>query len=460
MNRRILSLLVLVFLGVGFVGCNDEEPEKSLNVLTNEWIYDRMDEVYFWTDEMPSDLSTNQDPTSYFNSLLYSGDRFSAIVPNYEDLINSLNGVELEAGYEFALVQTGDNGVAAIVTYIKKGSPAADTDLQRGDLITEINGKAMTTSNYQSVIAETSSDHTISFARYNEGDDTFVSQPDISLSAVQFGENPIFLDSVYNVDSRKIGYLVYNFFSNGSTGDNFNDKLSHVFSDFKSEGITDLVVDLRYNSGGSIVSATTLASHMAPAVTGNDVFYRNQWNDLYEEYWKNQPDGDTQLTGYFIETENSVGNSISSNVYILTGSRTASASELIINGLDPYMNVTIIGRTTIGKNVGSIPIQDTDNPDNEYGILPIVIRLANSDGYSDYSNGFTPLGENAINEFDTPLKPLGDVEDPLLARAIELISGSSMGGRKHRMAKFDFEQVGSSLDRHLRFNKAILDFKK
>lgn len=454
MNTHRFTLLISLLLVV-LTACQDDEGPNQ-NEIVNQWVYDTMDEAYYWTDQMPDDVNKNQDPFTFFKALKYSGDRFSAIVENYDELINSLNGIELEAGYEFGLVANGPTEVVAVVTYIKPNSPAAEEGLLRGDVITQINGQSMNRNNYIEVINQTGQDHTVTYSRYNESSQAFVEQSPLSLTAVQYSENPVYLDSVYTIDAKKIGYFVYNFFSDGEQ--NFDNEVDQVFQNFKSEGITDLVLDLRYNSGGSIVSATNLASQLAPNVTSSDVFYRNQWNDLYQNYWESQSGGEKQLTGYFSEESGNVGTEIGSNVYILTGSRTASASELVINGLDPYMNVTIIGDTTVGKNVGSLPFKDNENPDNTYGILPIVIRLANSQGYSDYSNGFRPLGDNLVNDFALPMAPLGSVDDPLLARALELITGTPVGGRKAgRMAKRSLHEVGSSLDRHLRSNKTVLD---
>ncbi|MTI22343.1 PDZ domain-containing protein [Fulvivirga sp. RKSG066] len=460
-SRFYTFLVLLISFSMGMVACNEDDtptPDTDLTLEEeiNSWIFDVMDEVYFWTAEIPDNVNKKQDPSDYFRELLFNGDRFSGIVPDYQDLINSLNGITLEAGYEFYLIQeTGTDNIVGLIKYVKTGSPADEAGLQRGDLITAVNGQSATTSNYQTVFGQVSSDHTLSYARYNKSSDTYVAQNDVDLDAVQFAENPILLDTVLNVSSKKIGYLVYNFFSAG-TNNTYDNELNATFTDFKSDGINDLVIDLRYNSGGSINSATVLASNVAPDVTTTDIFYKNQWNELYTDFWQNEPNGEERLFGYFKNLTSSVGSSIGGNVYILTGSNTASASELVINGLIPYMNVTIIGETTVGKNVGSIPFEDTDNEDNNYGILPIVIKLANSEDFSDYGQGFTPLAENKIRELDFRLIQLGDVNEPLLARAIELIAGTSTGGRKAARVKNEVTSLGSSIDKHLRSNRAVL----
>lgn len=456
------KLLVLLFIFSIFISCSDDDPgpgsdndEPTLNETINDWIYDVMSEVYYWIDDIPTNISTDQDPSAYFYQLLSEKDRFSVIYPDYQELINSLSGIELEAGYEFALVLDRDYVLHMLVTYVKPNSSASTSGLQRGDQIDQINGTSITLDNYETVLEGIYSDHTISYSRYDDVAETYLKVGTADLNVTEYAENPILLDSVYHIEGQKLGYLVYNFFSDGGAGSGFDDQVDQVFADFKAEGVNDLILDLRYNSGGSILSATNLASLIAPGVSSSDVFYRNQWNELYTNYWQNEPDGNEQLIGYFSDETDNIGALLGSNVYILTGSRTASASELVINGLDSYMNVTIIGDTTVGKNVGSIPFEDNNNPQNDYGILPIVIKLANADGFSDYGNGFFPTGDNLINEYSYLLVPFGDTRDPLLARAVELITGNPMNGRKQAANEIK-KVLGSSLDDKPRSGKAIM----
>src|SRR5690606_33526134 len=105
---------------------------------------------------------------------------------------------------------------------------------------------------------------------------------------------------------------------------------------------------------------------------------------------------------------------------ILTGSRTASASELVINALKPFMEVFIIGETTVGKNMGSISIYEENDPKNTWGLQPIVVKVLNSAGQADYSNGFTPDILPTDTEFI--LYPLCDSRQPFLSAAMAEIS--------------------------------------
>lgn len=465
------AAIAFLCMAILFTACKDDDEAPAPvgtevvpdgpNVKINEWIYDVMDEVYYWTDQMPSDGDKNQDPSDYFEGLLdKSNDRFSRIVPNYQDLMNSLNGVSREAGYEFQLF--GANGsttdVWAIISYIKENSPAQEAGLKRGDVIHKINGETITRTNYRDMIGKLSETHSVGYLRFDEEADDLVDQPEITLETIELAENPNFMDSVYTINGQKIGYYVYNFFSPGGDQKEYDQQMDQVMLDFKNKGITDVILDLRYNSGGAISSATNLASLVGRDVDESTVFYENRWNSLYQQYWESQEDGDDILRGKFKNKADRIGDKLSSGrVYILVGSRSASASELMINGLKPYMDIYLIGDKTVGKNVGSIPIEDKKNADNDYGLLPIVFQIFNSQGSSDYSNGFMPNDE--VEDFQLPMKALGDVEEPLLARALEVITGS--GARMRPDAEEIRYQLDlpimSSLDTKLRTNRLIYD---
>lgn len=424
----------------------------------NDWIYSMMEELYYWNDQLPAQPNKNQGPKEFFDGLLSDEDRFSVIVPNYQDLMNSLNGVNMEAGYEFQLVRPDKSAedVEAVLLYVKNNSPAAQAGLKRGDVITGINGSAMNLSNYKSLVGKTYSDHSITYKRYNSEAGEFEIQPDLSLGVVQLAENPHFLDTVYTIEGKKIGYYVYNFFSPGS-GKEYDLEMDQIISDFRSKGITDIVLDLRYNSGGAVSSAKNLGSLLGRGVDKTKIFYENRWNAAYQEYWEGRAGGDDILRGKFLDKAEKIGDKLTGKLYVLVGSRTASASEMIINGLKPYMDVYLVGEKTVGKNVGSIPVEDSDNPDNEYGILPIVFQVYNSQGFSDYSKGFIPDAE--LRELDhLPFKQLGDVEEPLLARAIADITGVNARVKSNENARISsVEALGSSIDAKPRTNRLIFD---
>lgn len=447
---RIMLFGLLIF---GATSCKDEEEiepkvEEPINpnIAINKWINDVMKEVYLWLAEMKTPIANTSDPKDYFESLLNRPtDRFSVIYPDYQQLINSLNGVSLEAGYEFTLYResSSNNNVVAEVTYIKKNSPAASAAMRRGDYITRINGTQMTLENFRTVLALIDKPHTLATLRFNESSGGFVAQPEISLTPVELAENPNFLDSVYTVNGEKIGYVVYHFFAPGPGNNStaYDQEMDGIFADFKAKGIQHLVIDFRYNGGGFVSSAVNLASLIAPDVKSTDIFSKTKYNSFLMQF-----DNLKNVQTAFRAKAENLGKVLKGNkVYVLTSTRTASASELIINGLKPYMDVFIIGDKTTGKNVGSVPFEDDKNPTNKYGMLPIVSRSFNSLDQSEYTNGFLPNIE--AKESSERLKPLGDINELLLRKAIEQITGVPSGARYQQLERVD---VGSTLDSKVR----------
>jgi C-terminal processing protease CtpA/Prc len=214
-----------------------------------------------------------------------------------------------------------------------------------------------------------------------------------------------------------------------------------IFADFKAKGIQHLVIDFRYNGGGFVSSAVNLASLIAPDVKSTDIFSKTKYNSFLLQF-----DNLKNVQTAFRAKAENLGKVLKGNkVYVLTSTRTASASELIINGLKPYMDVFIIGDKTTGKNVGSVPFEDDKNPTNKYGMLPIVSRSFNSLDQSEYTNGFLPNIE--AKESSERLKPLGDINELLLRKAIEQITGVPSGARYQQLERVD---VGSTLDSKVR----------
>ncbi len=450
-------LLFTMIIG-GLFSCNQDEdtdPNKkddsNPNIAINTWINDVMKEVYLWLPEMKTPIANTSEPSAFFESLLNRPtDRFSVIYPDYQQLINSLNGVNLEAGYEFTLYKESStsNNIIAEVTYIKTNSPAATAGMKRGDYITRINGTQMTVDNFRTVIGLIDKPHTLITLRFNETSGGFDPQPEISLTPVELAENPNFLDSVYTVNGERIGYVVYHFFAPGPGNNStaYDQEMEQIFADFKNRGIKHLVVDFRYNGGGFVSSAVNLASLIAPEVKSTDIFSKTKYNSYLMQF-----DNLKNVQTPFRDKPQNLGRTLKNNrVYILTSTRTASASELVINGLKPYMDVFIIGDKTTGKNVGSVPFEDDKNKDNAYGLLPIVSRSFNSLDQSEYTNGFLPNLE--VKETQERLKPLGDIKELLLRKAIEQITGIPSGGRFEQLNRMD---VGSTLDSKIRFGVMI-----
>ncbi|WP_186756377.1 S41 family peptidase [Echinicola salinicaeni] len=458
-NFRILTVLILS-LSIFITSCKDSEkpsnpddntPENP-NVIINNWIQVNMDYWYYWHASMNNPINEESDPEEYFNELLVNQDRFSIIYPNFQELLSALEGTSKEAGYEYTLFRESEanNNVIAVVLYVKKGSPAEAAGIKRDDVIVGINDTQITLNNYQDLLGATEETHTLNMYRYDDGEETYLPIEDpVEVSTTIFSENPLFMDSVYTIGDKKIGYLVYNFFAPGDNTE-YNQELDEVFSDFKAKGINEFVLDLRYNGGGYVSSAVNLASLIAPNATENDIFSKTEYNsnvqpDYIELY------GEASLTNRFKSKSQNIGSLLGSNtIYVIATGSTASSSELIINGLKPFLNVVIVGETTYGKNVGSIPIEDEENEDNDYGMLPIVSKSFNSQNQSEYGEGFSP--NIPINEFAYRLLPFGDTNEVLLKGVIEQITGISSGDR---LKTLDRKVLDNSLKTKARFGKMI-----
>jgi carboxyl-terminal processing protease len=454
-----LSLLLLVV-----AACSKDDPAPDATTQTNNkidsWILDNMQFWYLWNDKLPSSPDKTQDPETFFKSLLVSEDRFSWIQDSYTDLLNSLQGISKEAGYEFVLYRESEtsNNVLAQILYVKPGSPAEGAGLKRGDVITAINNQQITTSNYKDLLAAIKDDHTIRYKPLLVDQQKLDIEKTASLTTVQYTENPNYLHKVIPVGDKKIGYYVYNFFASGtdSNAKAYDTEMESIFADFKAQGITDLVLDLRFNSGGSETSADNLASLIGTSVDNTKVFAKRTYNTGVENEIIKDPDlGTSYLTTKFLNKSSNVGNQLTGHrVYVLTSSHTASASELVINALKPFMDVFLIGDVTYGKNVGSISIYDKDDPTNKWGMQPIVVKVSNSLGQSDYSAGFTP---NVIDKDNSLyLYPLGDPKEALLRQAIDQITGAASSGRI-RSHDEEKEIIGHSLDNNKRSFNLIID---
>ena len=441
----IFTLFLFIF------SCDDnDEPSQQIdnenNKHVNDWILDKMEFWYLWSNELPAAADKNLNPDEFFQSLLTDDDRFSWIQEDYQELLNSLKGISKEAGFEFVLYQEdGSDNVQAQILYIKPSSPAENAGLKRGDAITQVNGQQLNTTNYRTVLKGiTDNTFSISYKPLLVEEGKFDVAKTISISTVVYSENPNYLSKVIEVGGKKIGYYVYNFFASGIDGETgkYDVEMDNIFAGFKAKGITDLVLDLRFNSGGSEVSANNLASLIAPSPE-DKIFFRREYNTQVESEILSDPSaGESFLFSKLKAKAQNVGDQLGARLYILTGSRTASASELIINGLNPYLDVFLIGDVTYGKNVGSISIYDEADPKNTWGMQPIVVKVYNSLNQSDYSNGFSPDVENEDNGLF--IYPLGDTREELLSEAIEKITGVPSPGRRASVEKHTI--LGHSLD--------------
>lgn len=370
-----------------------------------------------WNDRMSDiDYEQEEDPEEYFYKLIYEEkDKWSWITDDYASLEASYDGEPVEMGYSPSFYLMSDNeSVYIVVDYVYEGSPADEAGIERGDIILSIDNTELNTSNYYDLYSQDA--YSVQLAEINNNIISYTGES-INLVARVVETNPVLYHDVIDLEGHKVGYLVYAEFITGKD-DKFLTTLDEVFSEFQTEGISDLVVDLRYNPGGDIDAAVYLASAIAPTETasGEDVLISLQYNDNLQSYFEyNLNEYEDNLYYYF---RSDVVNINMKRVYFLTSSGTASSSELVMSGLMPYMDVTLIGEDTYGKCYGAWVMPD-DN--EEWAIIPIVMKYANADGYTDFITGI-PVDDEVEPDYLSST-PFGDLSDAALAKALSLATG-------------------------------------
>ena len=448
LSQRVKGLIIIVLALISF-SCREEqeEPDFFSNEEINNWIYEVMDDIYLWRQDISPNVDRSMIPEEFFESLLNrSEDRFSHISPSYAEFSRAMDGVTLEGGFEFTLVRDANPSFLNILIYYSKpGSPASRIGLKRGDMITKVFGERLNTVNYRRLLDMLSTDTEITYRSIDYDTETYNAEVTKLLSPVEYAENPNYLDTIYRLsNNHRVGYYIYNFFTREIDGLNYELEMDNIFRRFKNEEISHLIIDFRYNSGGEVRNSANLAS-LIGKVTNNDVFVQYEYNEEFKRRILEQ-DPDASFKNYFFDKEENINQLIEDNrVFFIVGRRTASASELVINSIKPFTDVVLIGETTVGKNVGSI-LKGDNRPGNDYALLPIVFRIENSLGESDYFRGFMP--DHLMNEMEQSFKPLGSIEEPLLERALTLIQGDSVAPPSARVLSStiqDFEGFESSI---------------
>ncbi|MDG5800902.1 S41 family peptidase [Marinilabiliaceae bacterium ANBcel2] len=348
----------------------------------NEFIHSNMNFGYYWNKEMPDiDYTLESNPFDYFDKLLYNSDRWSYITDDVVSLFEfqsgvarGVTGLSLQAYY----LNQETNRVILYTRYVYPGSPAEEANLKRGDVISRINNQEITDQNYQQLLAMEPMEITLG----DIIDDEIVDHNEnIVLHLKDINLNPVVKSTVINNEQGKTGYLAYTSFTS-----EFDTAMVNAFQNFNKKGIDELILDLRYNTGGAVSSAELLASLIAPESAQGEMLVKEMWNENFTNYLKEENNADDS---YFISTIEAHEDNVNLNrLYVLTTENSASASELLIYGLKPYMDVVTIGETTYGKYFGSVTFYDTNK--HSWAIQPITMSFENSDNSIDYSKGIDP----------------------------------------------------------------------
>lgn len=394
--------------------------------------------TYYWYKQVPTldPLSSAYDSAD----VLLQKMKTFAINPNthkpydkYSFLDHGQVASEIQQG-----VATGDLGMqityagdgtptntSLFVLFTDKNSPSGQAGVNRGWQITSINGQSVTYdggngTNVKNVVNEVYYDpNPVSFT-FKKPDG---SSQTISLSKSVYNINPVLFDTIYSVGTKKVGYFVFNSFAaveNNGGSTLTRQQLNRVFNKFESAGISSLIVDLRYNGGGSVGTAEYLDSLIAPASVAGKVMYQYIYNDKLTANAT-----DIGLPSQVLFTG---GGSLNlDHVFFIGSSHTASASELTINNLKPYMDVKLVGDTTYGKPVGFFTFHIYDFPNGGAkkdlaDLYAINFETRNSANHGEYFDGLIP---NSLAK-DYVDVPWGDkTNDQNLAQILNYVSTGS-----------------------------------
>ncbi len=442
--NHIPILLALILIALTILHSCEKDPDLPEETLVlNNWIWEGMNDFYLWEAHIP-DLNPNSEPepTEFFNKILFKDDRDSRIFEDYETAKAQLDGVEMATGMSVYPMMYTETQVVSFVQYVVPDSPAADSGIARGDIILTIDGQTLTQNNYYGLYYQNTA--TFGFGEW-DGNSINPNGTEIRLTASILSLNPVIYDEVIEYQGHKIGYLVYTLFSKGEN-DVWLNALNVVFEKFRSEGVTEVVMDVRYNPGGDLDLTSYIASTLGPATAMEDkaVFVDMVWNDRYNQHWASEDlDNDGQADGLDskqlrFRLPYSDLNLDLNRIFFLTTNGTASAPESLMVGLYPYMDVIQIGTTTYGKCYASIMVEDWEEPKrHNWAMRPLIIKYSNAEGFTDFVEGIEP----DITILDNLLyaKPFGSMEDLLLAKALEEITGVSPLQRKSAQAEVSFK---------------------
>ncbi len=404
----------------------------------NEWMFNYMKEKYLWNEPLQTlqpdkSLSYDKFLTSVLDAVDADNHRnrddghwVNGKREYYYSFIESDAPVSKSAGEEetgsgityMELAQISNTAYAILPAMVAPGTPAAQAGIKRGDIIIKVNNTALTSTNLSNLTNRVyDGGVTVTLGEPQFDDEGYLTSittgSTISLASATYTDPAIYQSSVLELSGgKKAGYLAYMGFHTS-----YDAQLIDIFNQFKSQGITDLILDLRYNGGGHVLSSVLLATLITGDAYKGQLYSRTTYNAAraakgevgeYRLGTASTPEGNySKLTEALSASVNL------KTIYVITSENTASASELIINGLRGLdLTVNLIGTTTNGKNVGMEAMQSTIG-NYTYLFAPITFYSENAKGFKDYADGFTP-----DVEFDDSQYLLGDfgTSDDILSK--------------------------------------------
>jgi C-terminal processing protease CtpA/Prc len=323
---------------------------------------------------------------------------------------------------------------------VLEDSPAKRAGLQRGDIITGINELNVSPENVNKIMAMVSGSRTLSLKIAELKDNQLVFKRSVDVQAMLSFNQPL-LSKILEVNNDKAGYLYLADFQDGLAS-----SLVKPFQEFKGQNIRHLILDLRYNGGGSVSSAAALCALITDKLKSGTPFivYKGNKNGGTVSHSIDQAFANGNQNISFDALKASALSL--SEVYIITSANTASAAEVVINNLKPYIKVTQIGDKTLGKDMAAFTLSDTETPENKWVIYPMVYKIFNILDSGNYTSGIEPA--LIADEYaQLPLQPLGSKDETLLASALLVITGrasSNLKTKSHNTKNMVFRILAES----------------
>lgn len=410
MQRQLIPATILVTAlvtaSLGLTGCNlrlndpfKVDPPAECDVASqNQFVLDVMSDFYLWNEDLPADIDIDayESPESMVSDLRQGVDRWTRVSDKSTSNALFMDGKFVGLGYK---TQRGPDEEVRI-SFVSDNSPASAVNILRGDVIRGVNGftaEELDADNSWSAAYgpnDPGVDVTLDIEHLATGEIETVT---ITKSWIDIVSIPV-ASIISGPGGTPIGYYIMDKFVETT-----KDELENTYSMFKDNGVSTIIIDLRYNGGGLISVAERQINLTLGADHNGDVAYNFQYNNNYSEENRS-----TKID----KRSNSIG---SDQVIVLTSSRTLSASELVINALFPYASVTLVGGPTGGKPVGSKSFEFCEKL-----LFPITFRLTNAVGNTDYFDG---LAADCYAEDDL-FHQLGDPEEGMLAAALDYLDGS------------------------------------
>ncbi|HKM94211.1 MAG TPA: S41 family peptidase [Prolixibacteraceae bacterium] len=393
MNKKIqtrIKLLVtaLIFISILLLllsSCSSLFPNPEKELTANEYIYETFKEWYLWYDEIPEIKPNDYDDyTSLIAAIKSDVDRWS-FAGSYTE-INNLFFKSESKGFGSGFKVDYDQQIK--ITKVYRESPMGKLGVERGWVINSING--FTIDDLDKVNEALASTEAVDFVftDYNN------QKHQHSIQKESFVMNTVLYSEVIEIEDQRIGYLVFDSFTETSVPE-----IESAIALFNSKNITNLIVDLRYNGGGLNSTA-----HMLMSVIGGEKV-KGQIVSIIKNNNKKSKQDVSVIADYDGATLDI------DKVYFITTSATASASELVINNISPYIDIVQVGSTTHGKPVGMYIISFKEI---DLSVVPISFINTNSLGFGEYFDG---IPANII-EVDDLNHRFGDPEEAMLKAAI------------------------------------------